>query len=537
MAFVVLFSAVGLLFLLILRARKIGRREPGLPPGPPTVPILGNLHQFPRENVHLRLTEWARAYGGIISLKISSGTVIVLSNPRVVQDLMEARSSTTANRPASHFGDLVTGGKSLVIMKHDSAWRRSRRIASEMLTKSACAKHLPIQHAEATQVMWDLLKEPDRFFDHINRYSNSVITSILAGVRSPRASSASVVGFYNVIHKWTALMEPGAHPPVDLFPILKHVPERWASWKSLCREIRALQRAVYFGLLDRCETRIANEKQNGSFLEDVLEHLDSYGIDREIAGYLCGTLLEGGSETTATFVLNFILFMVNYPLVQAKAQEEVDRIIGADRTPVVDDFEHLPYVQALVKELFRIRPPVQMGVPHSSTADETVHGYVVPKDSVLIVNLWAIGHDPSAFDDPESFDPERFLKSEFGTKPGADDYGRRHDLAFGFGRRLCVGMRLAEASLALNIMNLLWAFDFLPAIDPATKQPVKPSLDNYTKGVTLTPLPFTCNIHPRNSERVKLVEENFAEARSVFEQFEYEISAEDAEHVRSLPRK
>ncbi|KAA1473577.1 cytochrome P450 [Dentipellis sp. KUC8613] len=529
MPYLIFYAFLALLLLGLFYARSLGRREHGLPPGPPTLPILGNIHQFPKSFPHLKFTEWARQYGGIFSLKVSSQTIIAVSDKRIVRELLEAKGLSTSGRPPSHFGELVTGSRNMVLMQYSQDLRRVRRLSYNMLSKDACDRHLPIQSAEATQLMYDFLKQPEQFYDHVTRYTSSVITSILAGVRSPSTSSPIVVGFNEFIHEWTGLMEPTAHPPVDIFPILKYVPEYWARWKTIARNVRMLQRQLYFGLLESCERRVAADQCNGSFLEDFIANLDKYGIDRETAAYTCGILMEGGTETTATYLLHFVLLMVNHPEVQSKAQHEIDEVIGEDRAPTLEDFESLPYVQAVMSEVFRMRPPLQMGFPHHSTVDEVVDSYLIPKDSTIIVNIWAMNHDSEVFDHPDRFDPDRFIVPERRSKAGLDERANDSDwdVTFGFGRRSCVGIHLAKSSLKTNVMNFLWAFDFKHAIDPATKEPRLPDINGYMQGATLTPLRFVCDIQPRGVARATIIERNFVDARSVYELFEEEFASND----------
>ncbi|KAA1473593.1 cytochrome P450 [Dentipellis sp. KUC8613] len=535
----IFYGFLALIPLGLFYAQSIGRREFGLPPGPPTLPILGNIHQFPKNHPHLKFMEWGREYGGIFSLKVSSRTVIVISDRRIARDLLESKGASTSSRPPSHFGKLVTGMRSIVFMPYSQDLRRVQRLVHNMLSKDACNNHLPIQSAEATQLMYDFLKQPDQFYDHVNRYTSSVITSVLAGVRSPRITSPIVVAFIDYVHKWAGLMEPAAHPPVDVFPILKYVPERWASWKTIVRDVRAGQRRLYFSLIGSCERRVAADQRNGSFLEDVVANLEKYGIDRETAACTCGVLMEGGTETTATYLHHFMLLMVNHPEIQSKAQREVDGIVGEDRTPTLDDFESLPYVQAVMSEVFRMRPPLQLGVPHYSIADEVVDNYLIPKNSTIFTNIWAMNHDPEAFDQPERFDPDRFLIPELRRKAGMKDTADDSDwdLPFGYGRRFCVGIHLAKSSLKLNVMNFLWAFDFRHAIDPVSKEKIAADVNGYMQGATLAALPFICDIQPRSTARAQIIEQSFIRARSIYEPFEKELSPEDLAYVRSANAK
>ena len=85
---------------------------------------------------------------------------------------------------------------------------------------------------------------------------------------------------------WETALAPGAQPPVDLLPILKYVPERWASWKTLCKDVRKAQRTLYFGLLTECEERVKRGEENGSYIEQVVMRQKEFGMNREHIGYV-----------------------------------------------------------------------------------------------------------------------------------------------------------------------------------------------------------------------------------------------------------
>lgn len=163
----------------------------------------------------------------------------------------------------------------------------------DVVTKDACARNQPILHAEAAQLMHDLLNQPEvntymshlvsdpalmswwafiqAFVEHARRYTVSTLTSILAGIRAPHATSALVIDFFDALESFVMLIEPGAHPPVDLIPILKYVPVRWAPCKRICSEVRRRQDKVYNTLLSACEKWIANDTRTGCYLEQVIE--------------------------------------------------------------------------------------------------------------------------------------------------------------------------------------------------------------------------------------------------------------------------
>ncbi|KAJ7859327.1 cytochrome P450 [Mycena olivaceomarginata] len=534
MALILLFAFVALCFAIVLKV-AMGSRGKGLPPGPPTVPILGNAHIFPTEFPHHKFTEWAKKYGGLFSLKIGNDTVVVLTDAAAVKELMDKRSSTTADRPPSYVGELITDGQHMALARFSSpAWKIERRASAAILTPQATNQHVPIQRAEAIQLLYNILNSPQSFYTDIQLYSTSVIYSVLHGRRVPQYETEEVTGFIAVMHDWTALLEPGAVPPIDAIPILNLIPERWAKWKRECKRVRDLQRARYFGLVEETRERMRRNQRNGSFMEDVLERQAELGMDDEMAGWFGGTLLEGAMDTTSSYIQSLVLALVAYPEAQKKAHEEIDRVVGEHRMPTLEDLEQMPYVRAIISETHRFRPIASLGAPHATLATEEptfkLSRLYNSQGTTIFVNMWGIFHDPALFDNPEDFIPERYLLSENGTKPGVDGSDLKPTFPFGFGRRICPGMYLAQNSINLNAMNLLWAFDLKPDID-TNGNPIPVDIFAYRKGIAMAPLPFKCRITPRTAAKARLIENEFLETADTFSKFEVGLSPADKEFV------
>ncbi|KDQ20363.1 hypothetical protein BOTBODRAFT_379163 [Botryobasidium botryosum FD-172 SS1] len=507
---------------LVAKTLQIGRRDSGLPPGPPTQPLFGNLLAFPKGSPHYQFTRWAKRYGEIYSLKLGPKTIIVITGASPAKELMERRSGSTVDRPPLYVGDIVVGGMNILLARYTVKWRMLRKAVHAMLTPQATLQHLPIQQAEASQLAFDILKTPEAFYTHVRRYSSSVILSVLFGVRSPRYEGGRVAQFFAMQHEWERIVEPGAQPPIDLIPILKYVPERWAPWKTLCRKVRAVQQELYFGMLEECERRIANGLRNGCFMESLLDRQKELALDRESVGYLGGALVEGGSDTTSAFLHSLILAMISYPEAQKKAQQELDSVVGHDRIPALDDMASLPYIQAVIYETHRWRPVAPLAAPHATIKEEFYNGYCIPAGATILVNTWGIYHDENIYEDPTKFWPDRFIKSEFGTRDGVDDVDRRHTLPFGFGRRMCPAVNLANNSL----------FDKIK--DPQTGDPIHYDLWDYKKGIVTGPNPFRCTITPRSTRHAELIEQAFYASTETFLPFEGEMSGEDKRYAAAM---
>ncbi|KAK7029529.1 hypothetical protein VNI00_014406 [Paramarasmius palmivorus] len=520
---------------LISKVLKIGRREHYLPPGPPTIPVLGNIHLFASGSPHIQFSQWSHEYGDLYSLKISSATVLVINSMEIAKELMDKRSAITADRPKNHMVIRVTDGLNMAHAQYDDTWRTLRKAAHTILTPKAVETHLPIQRAEASQVLYDFLTSPENFFKHTKRYSNSTIMSLLFGKRCPRYETPESTAFFESMELWNRCLSPAGVPPVDLLPFLDYIPARWAWWKGLAQGTRHKQRKLYFGLLDECEQRMARGEENGSYMEDLLVNQKDMGLTREMAGYLGGVLLEGGSDTTSSFLQYLILALLAYPDVQRKAQAEIDHVVGQERMPDLEDIKDLPYIRALIKEVHRIRPLVPL-VPHSTSADMEYRGFMIPKGTLLFANTYGILHNPQHFHEPEAFNPERYLLHEYGIQEGVDANSFRDNIGFGYGRRSCPGLYLAENSVNLNTMNLIWAFNFEPAKDSVGNE-IKVDLDHYEKeGILPTPLPFECQIKPRSENIANVIKCEFKAATETFAKFERDLAPDDKRWVDELRR-
>ncbi|KAJ9706714.1 hypothetical protein PVL29_001943 [Vitis rotundifolia] len=138
-----------------------------------------------------------------------------------------------------------------------------------------------------------------------------------------------------------------------------------------------------------------------------------------------------------------------------KARMELLQTIGKDKQVKESDVSRLPYLQAVVKETFRLHPAVPFLLPRRVEGDTDIAGFTVPKNTQVLVNAWAIGRDPNTWENPNSFVPERFLGLDMGVK------GQNFELIpFGAGRRICPGLPLAIRMVHLMLASLIHSYDW-----------------------------------------------------------------------------
>jgi len=204
----------------------------------------------------------------------------------------------------------------------------------------------------------------------------------------------------------------------------------------------------------------------------------------------------GGSHSTSGTIQWFLALMTSHPDIQAKAHQELDRVIGRARWPSPEDESRLPYVRGIVKEVLRCHSPFWMATPHCSDADFVYRGMYIPANTVMMLNCYSLHHNEERYADAFEFNPDRFMDDTLSSTESsklANPMDRDH-FAFGAGRRICPGMPVAEKEIFLAVSRLLWAFHI------AAVPGKPPCLEEYDGNSGRTPLPFEVNLVPRHDQ-------------------------------------
>nr|XP_006811122.1 PREDICTED: cytochrome P450 2U1-like [Saccoglossus kowalevskii] len=166
-------------------------------------------------------------------------------------------------------------------------------------------------------------------------------------------------------------------------------------------------------------------------------------------------IFAAGMETTINTLDWSIAYLTYYPDIQSKVQREIDDVIGDSRLPLLADRGKLPYCEAVMRELMRIRTVIPFALPHTTTVDTFVGGYAVPKDTWIWCNLWNVHMDGKYWEEPEDFCPERFLHADGEMLSKRDSF-----MPFSAGRRVCMGEALAKNELFLLFTSVFQQYTF-----------------------------------------------------------------------------
>ncbi|KIL71227.1 hypothetical protein M378DRAFT_154728 [Amanita muscaria Koide BX008] len=306
------------------------------------------------------------------------------------------------------------------------------------------------------------------------------------------------------IDKAQELISPG-RTLIAVFPFLKHIPTWFpgAFTQRLCARVKKAAVEYRNQPFEFVKTNMAAGLSKHCVLQQLIEnHTDDNGFckDEETIKDAMAALYIGGVETMKTTETDFIMAMTLYPDTQKKAQEEIDRVIGKDRLPTLDDRPSLPYVEAVYREVLRWRPITPLGFPHSTDEDDIYKDLYIPKGAIIMPNVCSITRNEERYPEPELFCPERYFTEEGTLNKDTVSY------VFGFGRRICPGRHLAETSVWLMVALVLATFNISKARDEHGNE-IDVDDQAFTDTLAMHPLPFKCSITPRSQQTESLVRE------------------------------
>jgi len=493
-----------LIFVCLLKylsSKRAKKSALPLPPGPNGRPIIGNLSELPTEQQWLKVTEWAQEYGEILHVSVFGQSLVYLNNYEVAMELLEGRSSIYSDRRVSEMIKLMKGDDILPLMPYGERWRLNRRIAHDGFKSNTAHKFEDTQIKHVCALLRHLLIHPSSFEDHIRHFSSGIILESVYGIQVQHHDDPYVRKLEIALSAVEGIIA-GAYL-VDMFPILRHLPEwmpgatfkkRTSVWRKYITECLELP-------FQEARRRITSGIAVPSMTADWMHKIDAIEDKREREKYLhaaqctTGTALIAGYDTTSSTIVTFVFLMALHPESQTKAQNEIDAVVGRDRLPDFSDKGNLPYVNAIVKEVLRLFPVLPLAVPHLAAVEDEYRGMRIPKGAAVFPNAWAMARDRNVYGlDADDFRPERFLEAELRDPT---------KIVFGFGRRICPGRYVAENSIFIAFASILRAFNIAKATDKDGNE--IPITARWVSGTTVHLEPFECSIEPRSENLAGLI--------------------------------
>ncbi|KAI0088547.1 cytochrome P450 [Irpex rosettiformis] len=490
--------AVALCALPVVYAYTSSRQKKALPPGPKPLPLIGNVLDVPREAAWKVFKEWGHQYGDMIFLHTLGKPMLIVNSADIAFDLLDKRSGLYSFRPQFAMANEVIGWKfSLTSMDYSEKSKRQRKYMASYFAKARLPDYYPVQVREAHQMLNEILDDPNDYRNAIRRNAAGVTMMITYGHRVKSKDDE----FIAIADKGVATIEAagavGAHI-VDFVPWLRFIPDWFpgAGIKRLPPGTRENLQAFLHVPFDQVKKRMAAGTAIPCYTTKLLEQ--TKGQDDEGVLGTAALVYSGGMDTTMSAIFTAFTLIVANPLIQARIQAELDLVVGKDRLPDFSDRPRLPYLQCVISEALRWGASTPVGVPHRTSQDDVYRGYLIPKDTTILANQYAMLHDERVYPDPARFNPDRFLEGE-GRTPQQDP----RDIAFGFGRRICPGKDIAENTMWITIACMFYAFKITSELDKEGN-PLPVDLE-YEEFSVRHPKPFKAIIKPRHDTTVDLI--------------------------------
>ncbi|XP_059479051.1 methyl farnesoate epoxidase-like [Neocloeon triangulifer] len=493
--------AIILILLVIILAWLNATKKPSnYPPGPRRWPILGNILSLRGRPLHFIARDLSEKYGNIMGLYVGSHPLIIISGLAEVKEASskEELSGRPVTELALEIGNGLIRG---LIFSQGNLWREQRRFTLRHLRDLGFGKRSMegLIHEEVNSLIVEVGRMAGTNWEQSVELHNmlgasgiNVLWHVMAGRRYAH-DDPKLKQLTGLIKELLTITDASGGI-ANNFPFLT----RYLPFLTEKKKILAVRKNI----IDFLKEDIVRHKATldadsprdfiDIYLIEMNEHIkegkDSSFTERCLTE-VCRDLFMAGTDTTFNSITFALVYMVRYPHVQRKVQEELDNVVGQERLPGLQDRPSLSYTEATIMEALRVSSVVPMGVPHAPLmtckADVPFRGYVIPKNARIAMNLAQIHMDPKIWGDPENFRPERFLNEE-GKLIKQDAL-----VPFGLGKRQCLGEALARNNLFLFFAGILQRFTLSV---PKGEEP--PSVEP-TGGFTLAPRNSRAKITPR----------------------------------------
>ncbi|KAJ7090846.1 cytochrome P450 [Mycena belliarum] len=487
-------SALLVAFTIPFLFRKNLRNRNGIsiPPGP----LL--RYAFLRKYPERALARWAKKYGPLFSVWMGNQLFVVISDPKVARDLLITQGAIFSSRKRYFMkNQTILAGRAVTASAYDDTWRHHRRLAMQLLTPKALQTYAHVLDYEASILVRSLYQEskggslPLDPASYAGRYALNNMLTISFGTRTDSSTAVLVQRALQLAMEFMDLTGPWSNA-IDFVTPLQWIPTKTRSrGRKLHDDIMEVYGAMYLEFKARMD---ADEAVPECLVKTLIETNEIEKLDWEDTCMLAAVFTLGGVHSTSGIIQWFLALIPSHPDIQARAHEELDRVIGRDHWPSAEDEPRLPFIRAIIKEVQRVHAPFWMATPHCSTEDYEYNGMYIPKDTVMVLNCFTLHHNEERYPDSYTFNPDRYMGDELSCAESAklSNVMERDHWTFGAGRRICPGLVVAERELFLAISRILWTFN----VKAHPSEPI--SLEEYEGLSGRTPLPFRVVFEPRH---------------------------------------
>ncbi|GLT36659.1 hypothetical protein SLA2020_110220 [Shorea laevis] len=469
MALSTLFIWVALLLplLLLLRKRKTGvnKELKHLPPSPPKLPILGNLHQI-GAIPHNSFWNLSKKYGSVLLLHLGRVPLLIVSSAEAARDVLKVHDLACCSRPRLDGSRRLTYNfLDIAFSPYSTYWRDIRKTAVLELFSVKQVQSLRSIREEEVASLMDLISQiavsatPVDLGEKIFSLAGGIIFRMSFGTSFQGSILDHQKKLEQLLHE-VATVTVG-FTANEYFPYVGWIFDRITGLHSKVEKVLKDIDTFLQHVVDD-HLKPGRKEQHRDIIDVLLaterDRIDQDGAVQQSNKHVKAVLLNvflGGIDTSALTVLWAMAELVRKPRLMKRAQDEIRNYVGRKGKVTEDKLDQLPYLKMVVKETLRLHPPAPLLIPRETMSPCKISGYDIDPKTIIFVNAWAIGRDPKHWKNPEEFSPERFADGLIDFKGQNFEY-----LPFGSGRRGCPGIYMGIITTELLLANLLYCFDW-----------------------------------------------------------------------------
>ncbi|KAI8334337.1 cytochrome P450 [Chlamydoabsidia padenii] len=445
------------------------------------------------------LTKWNQEFGPLIQLKMGNQNWVIIADPYIAHDIFMTNGAVASDRPVHTFFDYYSHfGRGISCANANKKWKQARIVSLKILAPQRVRELNGLVVKEADNLVNQLITITARD-GHINPISylqSSALNVVLTTNFGKRVSSIEDPLFKEIMHCVDLGMKYGeAEGDLSQFlPAVKHL-DFLIGKKHLFDDLITNHRDPLYKRL----IKEALESDTDCLLKNVVALQEEYELDEKDIIVIMADLIAAGSDTVSVSLAWMFAILSHHPQIQKKIQAEIDGFVQAHgRLPTFEERDHLPYLISVQKESIRFRSSVPLGLPHVSTEDIVVRDYLIPKGSVLVGNTIGMHMNPDVYTDPETFNPDRFMDNTRTMSSSANGTINQRDMyLFGWGRRICPGIHLAEVEMFHVCTRLFAKCIIAPPLDKTGKEVPIDLLAAKNAGIVTQPQPYQIRFIPR----------------------------------------
>ncbi|MGR8920338.1 MAG: cytochrome P450 [Gammaproteobacteria bacterium] len=436
-------------------------------PGPPGLPLVGNLFQIRFDAFHTTLEQWADEYGPLYRFQVGPRRLACISDAETIKRMHRERPDMFRR---TRNVERVTEEMRLkgVFSSEGDDWRRQRKIVAMALNTAHLKTFFPTLRTIAGRLerRWQRAADAGTAVDlcrDLMRFTVDVTTQLAFGIDFNTLETDGPVIQHN-LDKIFPILNVRVNAPFAYWRYLRLPKDR-----ALDRALEQVQQQVDAIIADVRERMAADPslfENPTNFLEAIIAAKEAEGIefsDADIFGNVC-TLLLAGEDTTANTIAWAVDYLLKYPGHFDRARAEADAVLGDEHVAAsIEQTHEFPFIEAFYSEAMRLKPVAPLNAMEP-LEDANLLGYEIPKGTVVMMLNRRIANQEDHFGHPDEFDPERWLVDE-------EERGCPHDttafLPFGTGPRFCPGRNLALLQIRTVLSMLCRNFDIERA-DPGS---------------------------------------------------------------------